>query len=186
MPLENWIQHSRVDQFLYDWQNLIAGFVALVAALIAVGVPEWRARAALRASVASEIRLYVELLIDARDRLVSGKEAFLSGASPDRDFDWAVLPPPVVYPAAADRLGHVGRPSAADVVNFYANIERANFTVRMISNEPTEKVSAKHMRRSSACLSQPTERAYRCFPSFPLMNATLISGRRSRNGTPTR
>jgi hypothetical protein len=32
MPLENWIQHSRLDQFLYDWQTLIAGGFALVAA----------------------------------------------------------------------------------------------------------------------------------------------------------
>ena len=31
MPLENWIQHSRVDQFLYDWQTVIAGVLALVA-----------------------------------------------------------------------------------------------------------------------------------------------------------
>ena len=33
MPLEGWIQHSRVDQFLYDWQTVIAGVLALVAAL---------------------------------------------------------------------------------------------------------------------------------------------------------
>ena len=32
MPLENWIQHSRVDQFLYDWQTVIAGVLALLAA----------------------------------------------------------------------------------------------------------------------------------------------------------
>ena len=31
MPLENWIQHSRVDQFLYDWQTVIAGVLALLA-----------------------------------------------------------------------------------------------------------------------------------------------------------
>jgi hypothetical protein len=38
MPLENWIQHSRVDQFLYDWQTGLAGAAALLAAFIAVGV----------------------------------------------------------------------------------------------------------------------------------------------------
>ena len=38
MPLENWIQHSGVDQFLYDWQTGLAGAAALLAALIAVGV----------------------------------------------------------------------------------------------------------------------------------------------------
>ena len=31
MPLEVWIQHSRLDQFLYDWQTLIAGILALLA-----------------------------------------------------------------------------------------------------------------------------------------------------------
>jgi hypothetical protein len=32
LPLESWIQHSRLDQFLYDWQTFIAGVFALVAA----------------------------------------------------------------------------------------------------------------------------------------------------------
>ena len=31
MPLESWIPHSRVDQFLYDWQTFIAGVLALLA-----------------------------------------------------------------------------------------------------------------------------------------------------------
>ncbi len=48
--------------------------------------------------------------------------------------------PPIVYPAAADKLGLVRRPRAADVVNFYAMIERVNFAVRTMSNEPTEKI----------------------------------------------
>jgi hypothetical protein len=142
MPLESWIQHSRVNEFLYDWQTIFAGLAALIAALIAVGGSEWRARKALRSSLAGEIRLYVELLIDARDRLTEGKEAFRSGKQPHRDFDWAVLPPPVVYPAAAGgTMGLLRRPRAAAVVDFYANIGRANFTVRRLSNEPTENVS---------------------------------------------
>jgi len=32
MPLEDWIQHSKVNQFLYDWQTLIAGILAIFAA----------------------------------------------------------------------------------------------------------------------------------------------------------
>ena len=31
MPLENWVQHSRVDQFLYDWQTLLGGLLAFAA-----------------------------------------------------------------------------------------------------------------------------------------------------------
>jgi hypothetical protein len=32
MPLEDWVQHSAHDRFLYDWQTLIAGILALGAA----------------------------------------------------------------------------------------------------------------------------------------------------------
>jgi hypothetical protein len=32
MPLENWVQHSAHDRFLYDWQTLIAGVLAVLAA----------------------------------------------------------------------------------------------------------------------------------------------------------
>jgi hypothetical protein len=144
-------RYTTFPEALDHWQSLAAGGVALIAALVAVFGAEVFARCkerrevqALRASLASEIRLYVDLLIEARYRLTKGKEAFRSGKPPHRDFrDWAVLPPPVVYPAAADRLGHVRRSSAADVVEFYANIERANFTVRALSNAPTENVSVE-------------------------------------------
>ena len=36
MPLESWIQHSRVNEFLYDWQTLIAGGLALSAGILTV------------------------------------------------------------------------------------------------------------------------------------------------------
>jgi hypothetical protein len=36
LPLETWIQHSRHDQFLYDWQTLIAGVLAIVAAAVTI------------------------------------------------------------------------------------------------------------------------------------------------------
>src|ERR1700722_17154454 len=36
MPLENWIQHCKVAQFLYDWQTIIAGVLALLAAIITI------------------------------------------------------------------------------------------------------------------------------------------------------
>jgi hypothetical protein len=38
MPLENWIQHSRVNLFLYDWQTVIAGVLALAAGILTVVV----------------------------------------------------------------------------------------------------------------------------------------------------
>jgi hypothetical protein len=127
----DWVDH---------WQTLIAGLVALVAAFIAVGVPEWRARTALRASLAGEIRLYFDLLSETRQILTVRKAEFRSGEQPHQRIKELVLQPPIVYPAAADKLGLVRRPRASDVVNFYAMIERVNFAVRTLSNEPTEKI----------------------------------------------
>src|SRR5271156_3076793 len=34
MPLEDWVQHSAHDRFLYDWQTLIAGVLAVGAGTI--------------------------------------------------------------------------------------------------------------------------------------------------------
>ena len=41
MPLEDWIQHSRVDEFLYDWQTVIAGVLAFVAGVGTVVAAIW-------------------------------------------------------------------------------------------------------------------------------------------------
>jgi hypothetical protein len=135
--------------WLDHWQSLAAGGVALIAALVAVFGAEVFARCkeqreieALRAALASEVRLYVGFLISARQILTRSKEAFRKGEQQQRDFrDLAVLQPPVVYPAVVDRLGLMGRPRAGDVVDFYATIERLNFTAKAMSNEPAENVS---------------------------------------------
>ena len=132
---------------LFDhWQTIIAGFAALLAALIAVGGAEWRARKALRASLASEIRLYVDLLIKTQEMFKRMRTDFLSGKSRQSDLrDLAVLHPPTVYPAAAaGTMGLLRRPRAAAVVDFYATIERLNFAVRAASNEPTLNVSVEN------------------------------------------
>jgi hypothetical protein len=133
---------------LDHWQSLAAGFVALVAALIAIFGAEFFARCkerreiqALRASLAGEIRLYFDLLTETRQILTIRKEEFHSGEQPQRRIRELVLQPPIAYPVAADKLGLVRRPRAADVVNFYAMIERVNFAVRTMSNEPAEKIS---------------------------------------------
>ena len=76
MPIEDWVQHSKVDRFLYDWQTLITGLAAIVAALIAVFGAEFfawlRARRedkAVRASLAVEIRSLLNILIDTHQIL---------------------------------------------------------------------------------------------------------------------
>jgi hypothetical protein len=134
--------------WLDHWQTLVAGLIALLAACIAVFGAEIFARCkerreiqALRASLASEIRLYVDLLIKMRGVMTKIKEVYRSGGQPPRDFrDLATLPPPIIYPAAADRLGHLRRPGPADVVEFYATIEKLNFSVRAVSNKHPEKL----------------------------------------------
>jgi hypothetical protein len=131
------------DVALLDhWQTVIAGFAALLAALIAVGGSEWRARKAVRASLATEIRLYVDLLIKTRESLKRLQPSFTAFEYKQRDLrDLAVLHPPTVYPAAAGgTMGLLRRPRAADVVTFYATLERLNFAARAMTNEPTKNV----------------------------------------------
>jgi hypothetical protein len=52
MPLEGWIQHSRADQFLYDWQTLIAGVLAVGAAAVTIWATIWSASREVAASQA--------------------------------------------------------------------------------------------------------------------------------------
>jgi hypothetical protein len=159
MPLESWIQHSRVNEFLYDWQNLIAGFVALVAALITVWVTlsvERRAFRreldALRKALAVEIRQYIDHLIQTREilRPYSGPEKHMQA----RDLrSLVVFPPPTVYPASADRIGLLG-PLAVSVVSFYSTIERLNFTVRFLNIDPEELVSRESIEKVTSLLEK--------------------------------
>jgi hypothetical protein len=169
MPLESWIQHSRVDQFLYDWQTGLAGAAALLAALIAVGVPEWRARTALRTTLGSEVRQYVEFMIKAQQAFIRREPSFLAGESVQRDLkDMAVLHPPTVYPAAAaGMMGLLWRPRAADVVEFYATIERLNSAAKTISNEPSEKVSRSNYLDMIHLIEKVCRRSLPLLSKFP-------------------
>jgi hypothetical protein len=143
MPIEGWIQNCTVARFLYDWQTLFAGGLAVLAALIAVGGAEWRARKALRAALGSEARSYVDHLIKTREMLKNLEPSFLDGARRQFDLrDLAVLHSPTIYPAAAaGAMGLLRRPRAAAVVDFYSAIERHNLIARAMSNESTERVS---------------------------------------------
>jgi hypothetical protein len=50
MPLEDWIQHCKVAQFLYDWQTLIAGLLALGAAAWTIHATRSTAKDQIKAS----------------------------------------------------------------------------------------------------------------------------------------
>jgi hypothetical protein len=146
--------YTTVIDALDHWQSLVAGLLALLAAGFAVGgaeffarLKEWREKKALRGSLAAEIRLYIELLIKTREILKTPAietQFLVPGGQQSRQGDLrelAVLHPPTVYPAAADRMGFMKRPRAADVVEFYATIERLNFSTRAATTEPTKPVS---------------------------------------------
>ena len=76
MPLEGWIRHCPVAQFFYDWQTIIAGLAALLAAIITVWVTlrvEQRASRrevdALRKSLGTELRLHIGTALVVYDGL---------------------------------------------------------------------------------------------------------------------
>lgn len=50
MPVEDWIQHCKVARFFYDWQTVIAGVLALVAAAGTIWVTRSMARKQIAAS----------------------------------------------------------------------------------------------------------------------------------------
>ncbi|HEV3191729.1 MAG TPA: hypothetical protein VGY54_14565, partial [Polyangiaceae bacterium] len=78
MPLEDWIQHCSVEQFFYDWQTVIAGGLAVAAAVIvglfalkaasiavqAARQQEGREAEALRLSLTVEVRRLVNILLE--------------------------------------------------------------------------------------------------------------------------
>jgi hypothetical protein len=158
----DWVDH---------WQTLIAGLAALLAALIAVGGSEWRARKALRASLASEIRLYVDLLIKTREILKRLEPEFFLESAGERQGDLAtlaILHPPTVYPAAAaGTMGLLRRPRAAAVIEFYTTIERLNFAARAISNEPDKKVSLGNYFTLIGVIEQACRRSLLLLSEFP-------------------
>ena len=64
-------------------------------------------------------------------------------------------------------MGLLWRPRAAAVVDFYANIERANFTVRALSNQPTENVSVGDYSVLIDLFEAACRTSLPLFPKFP-------------------
>ena len=117
---------------------------------------------ALRKSLAVEIRQYIDTLITTRGilRRSSGSEKLVLA----RDLrSVAVLYPPTVYPASADRIGLLG-PLSVSVTSFYTTIERLNFTARLISDDPEEVASRANIGAVASLLEQA------CRASLPLLS----------------
>ena len=155
---------------LFDhWQTLAAGLLALLAALIAVGGSEWRARTAVRALLASEVRLYVDLLTQMRETLKTGEPVFEDGKDRPGDFKaLTLLRAPTVYPAVAGgTMGLLRRPLAADVAKFYATLERLNFVATAATNGPTEKISMSDYRVYIGLIEQVCQTSLPLLSEFP-------------------
>jgi hypothetical protein len=160
----DWVDH---------WQTLIAGLVALLAALIAIFGAEFFARCkerreiqTLRATLAVEIRQYIDILIKTREilRRRSGPEKRMLA----RDLRSVVaFHPPTVYPASADKIGLLG-PLAVSVTSFYSTIERLNFTVRFLTDDPEELASHANIEAVASLLEQACRTSLPLLFKFPL------------------
>jgi hypothetical protein len=127
---------------LDHWQTLATGLIAIVAAVLAVGGPEFFARRrarreliAIRASLAVEIRAFLRVLIDvcqitrtsmSEGRIVSSPILLLA----------TELPKPIVYPAIADRLALLGTSLAASVTAFFTDLDRLAAALKVVAERP--------------------------------------------------
>lgn len=139
-----WHFTTGLDAFDH-WQSLVAGGLALLAAVIVVCGGEFFARckerrevAAIRTSLGVEIRHFVVIVILTRKVLISSRSAFKKGAqiTASQLKLLAELPEPVIFPAIANRIGHLG-PLAGSVVAFYAKIEQIKYSVKVVA-DPVE------------------------------------------------
>ena len=132
---------------LDHWQALAAGILALGAALIAVRAARQKERRevkAIRLSLAVEIRRLVNVMLQTHeifDRVSTKNQPLLA----DDVVQALSRGRPVVYPAAADRVGLLGR-VAPYVVMFYANLKDLEHAGRMTASDPAEPVPPDDLR----------------------------------------
>jgi hypothetical protein len=129
MPLESWIQHSKVNEFLYDWQTLVAGLIALFAAIITV----WatlrveRGKAdrevdALRKSLAVEFRLQIARAFNVYEGLRDLSRTSDGLISARMVENKSRMPAPIIYSANAGKIGLL-EGDAMGVVIVYTTLE---------------------------------------------------------------
>jgi hypothetical protein len=122
---------------LFDhWQTLATGFLALAAALIAVGVAlrkDRREVRAMRLSLAVEIRRLINIMLQTHAifDLTSRSNKALPADDVVKEISRGV---PVVFPAMADRVGLLGFRLAPYVLTFYANLKQIEHAGRTAAN----------------------------------------------------
>jgi hypothetical protein len=126
------IHRWNLPQFLYNWQTLFAGSLALVAAWLTLRAARRKERQdveAMRKSLAVEIRRLVDILRQTREGFIAAVQSARAPLVSDvvKQTSRGV---PIVYPATADRVGLLGD-VAPDVVGFYANLKDVEFAGRM-------------------------------------------------------
>ena len=122
MSIEAWIQRWKLLQVFYNWQTLIAGSAALIAAIITVWVTlrvdrraSRREVDALRKSFAVELRLQIATALVVYDGLYGlgfMSQALISGTMVE---DKSRMAAPIIYPANAGKIGLLGA-EATDVI----------------------------------------------------------------------
>ena len=129
MPLEGWIQHSRVDQFLYDWQTVIAGSAALLAAIITVWVTLRVERRAsrrevetLRKSLGVELRQQITRAFSVYEGLRDLSRSSAGPISARMVESKSRMPTPIIYSANAGKIGLLDG-DAAGVALVYTTLE---------------------------------------------------------------
>jgi hypothetical protein len=155
---------------LDHWQSLVAGVLAFVAAVIVVGFSELfagrqrrREVAAIRASLAVEIRQYIDALLEKHKILTRPGMRI----APRDLTNLTKFSRPIVYPATADRIGLLGH-LAAPVCGFYENIAHINLTAKIIGNDDREQLSPPDYSGLVGLFEQACQR------SLPLLEALPI------------
>jgi hypothetical protein len=167
MPLEDWIQHCGVARFLYDWQTIIAGALALLAASLTIRATKRstdreiegsqaqiettvrleRERVSneletLRRSLAVELRTHTTRALGAYRGLQELSES--GGSITARMLESkSRVTDPIIYPANAGKIGLLGA-EAMDVVIFYDLLEIARDGVaRLVSSRTPDDISPR-------------------------------------------
>jgi hypothetical protein len=163
--------------FLYDWQTLIAGMLAVGAAVITVGISEGYSRRreraqteAIKASLGVEIKAILGVMLEAHKEL-SGLRGHPQASSVKIATEF---PEPAVYRATADRIGLLGEIAPA-VTSFYVALDRISIAVRVVTDPPpprsdismepsTYVLGSEDLRKIAGLLEQA------CRTSLPLLS----------------
>ena len=178
MPLEDWIQHCKVAQFFYDWQTIIAGALALLAAWLTVRATKRstdREIEASQAQIETTIRLERErvssesetlrrsLAVELRQQITGAMGAYDGlyglGFMPNAPITARMvesksrMAAPIIYPANAGKTGLLG-PEATHVVIVYDLLEIAREGVARLMNSRTpDDISAGAVMGDGSSLS---------------------------------